>query len=137
MQRDRGHEALPLLLAVLAEPLRLRYGTGHSDADLAFRRHSYALRSRYADQLDVLFQHFCNDQVLLLRSEDLQSSPATVVTQVCAFIGTTQTPAGNTFPPIFKGNYRPPKAWSPGMLALRWRLRCETRVLATRPGVQL
>ena len=137
MQRSRGFETLPLLMATLAESRRLRGRRDGTSSDLEFRRYSYVLRSRYADQLDALFRHFSRDKILLLRSEDLQSNPAAVVAQACAFIGATEAPPDNTYPPVFKGSYSAPSRWSPGMLLLRWRLRHEVRELSERHGFDL
>lgn len=134
MQRSRNIEQLTLFLAVLAEPWRLRFS---ADPDLESRIHSYVLRGRYSDQLDTLYQHFPKKQVLLLRSRDLLHRPDAVLSQVCTFLGIDEMP-GKTAPMmVFKGNYSPPFRHTPGMLALRWRLRNEKRKLAKRHGLEL
>ncbi|WP_168198941.1 sulfotransferase [Luteimonas granuli] len=138
MERGRGLESRSLLAAVLLEPWRLRKHSDDWSPDSPLRVCSYVARGRYAGQLDVLLRHFPRGQVLLLRSRDLAARPTQVLAQVTDFLGVSRLPdrAGGT-ERVFVGDYRPPAAWSPGRLALRWRLRGEVAALARRHGVLL
>lgn len=135
MERGRGKESLSLLGAVLFERRRL---SGHEDdwsAKSPLRVCSYAARSRYAAQLAALYAHFPREQVLVLRSSDLDRDPGQVASQVTGFLGV----APHALPGrdrVFAGTYRTPSRFSPGRLALRWTLRGEKRALA-RIGVEL
>lgn len=136
MERQRGHEALPLVLAALLEDWRLR-GRGRDwSLDSPLRRHNYAARGRYTRQLDALLSAFPPAQVLLLRSADLQARPAETVARVFAFLGVAPLP-GQQFSPHFQGGYRRPPALSPGRLLLRWRLRGEKARLRRQYGIDL
>lgn len=136
MARRRGHERLPLLAALLAEPWRAWRGARSADG-FALRKFSYVARSRYARQLDRLFRHVPRAQVLLLRSADLRRDPAAVLARTCEFLGVPPPPAGEALAPVFEGGYERPPAWSPGLWWLRWRLAGETRALARRHGLDL
>lgn len=135
MERERGHERLPLWLAVLLERGRLR---GRSD-DLArgsrLRRFSYRARGDYARQLDTLYAHFPRDQVLLLRSERLRSDPEACVRDACGFLGVQPPAPGTTYAPVFVGDYRPAPPGSPGTRLLRWLMRRELRDMRERYGI--
>ncbi len=137
MQRTRGVERFPLLLAVMLEPFRLRRWLRGRHADQRARRQSYVLRGRYATQLDRLVKRFPSRNILLLRSQDLRTDPAEVLKRVCEFLGIGGMPADIEFKPAFEGHYRRPSKWSPGVLLLRWLLRNESAELARRHGLQL
>ena len=138
MERGRGLESRSLFAAVVLEPWRLR---GHRDdwsQHSPLRVCSYASRGRYARQLDVLLGHFPREQVLLLRTRDLSEQPADVLAQVTSFLGVSRLPGDvGRQERVFVGSYRAPAPWSPGRLALKWRLRGETAALARRHGVVL
>ena len=135
MERERGHERLPLWLAVLLERWRLR---GHAD-DLArgsrLRRCSYRARGDYARQLDTLYAHFPREQVLLLRSERLRSDPEACVRDACDFLGVAPPAVGTTYEPVFVGDYRPVSPRAPGTRLLRWLMRRELRDMRERYGI--
>ena len=90
MEKNRDKEQLPLWLALLAEPLRLRLAedAGHSDSHL--RRHSYRRRGLYSRQLRNLYRWFDPAQVLVLRSEDLRNDHDAVLRRVFAFLGVAE-----------------------------------------------
>ena len=123
MERARGNESLPLWLALLLEPWRLR---GHQE-DFArsspLRRYSYRARGDYARQLDVLHARFPPEQVLLLRSDALMRDPHAALLQVCAFIGTTPPPVQEVYERVFVGDYSPWTAhdWRRRLLRHWWR----------------
>ena len=135
MERERGHERLPLWLAVLLERRRLR---GHAD-DLArgsrLRRCSYRARGDYARQLDTLYTHFPREQVLLLRSERLRNDTEACVRDACRFLGVPPPAPGTAYEPVFVGDYRPASPGSPGARLLRWLMRRELRDMRERYGI--
>lgn len=137
MQRSRGAERFPLLLAVMLEPLRLRSWFRGRHSDMHLRKHSYVLRGRYAAQLDRMIELFPRDHILLLRSQDLRAEPQEVLERVCLFLGISSMPTDVRFSPVFEGPYRTPSRWSPGVLLLRWLLRKESAELARRHQLQL
>ena len=90
MQRARGKEKAPLWLALLAEPLRLRRCANPRDWGSAVRLCSYRARGLYSLQLRNLHRHFSRDQVLIVRSRDLQQDHHAVLRQVFAFLGVAE-----------------------------------------------
>ena len=132
MERQRGHERLPLWLAVVLERWRLR---GHADdfaRGSALRRFSYRARGDYARQLAVLYAHFPREQVLVLRSEHLRSDPETCVRDVCAFLGVAPPPPGTAYAPVFVGDYPPASPTALDTRLLRWLMRRELRAMRDR-----
>ena len=65
MEAGRGNETLPLWLALLLEPIRLRRSARSR------RRHGYRDRGLFSLQLRALQGCFASEQLLVLRSEDL------------------------------------------------------------------
>jgi hypothetical protein len=53
----------------------------------SFTEHTYKSRGRYAEQLERYLQWYSQDQLLVLRSEDLFVNPHTVLRRVFAFLG--------------------------------------------------
>ena len=86
MEKNRDKEHLPLWLALLAEPFRLRRREDAKHVDSHLRRHSYRRRGLYSLQLRNLYRHFDHDRVLVLRSEDLLHDHDTVLRQVFTFL---------------------------------------------------
>jgi hypothetical protein len=114
-ERTRGYEWRSPGAALEREPMRLAGEEERLLADQRYRSHahrhfSYLGRSRYAAQLERWFAHFPREQVLVVRSEDLFSSPATIVTTVLRFLGLA--PSAELNPQqcagaLNVGNYRP------------------------------
>ncbi|MES2857712.1 MAG: sulfotransferase [Pseudomonadota bacterium] len=133
MEHERGHERLPLLAAMLLERWRLR---GHwLDFSMAspLRHHSYRARGDYARQLDVLFAHFPEDQVLLLRSDALLRDPASVLSRVHGFLGIEDLAVHEGMRErVFVGDYVPPPRNGITMTCLRWLMRRERRAMRER-----
>lgn len=123
MERSRGHESLPLWLALLAERWRLR---GHEE-DFArgspLRRYSYRARGDYARQIDALHARFPREQVLLLRSDALIRDPRAVILQACDFLGTTAPQPQAEYERVFVGDYAPwaGNDWRKRLLRRWWR----------------
>jgi hypothetical protein len=70
----------------------------------AHRHFGYVGRSRYAEQLRRLHEHFTSEQVLVLRSETLFADPVTTMDRVFAHLG---------LPPHRQDEHRPHKALRP------------------------
>ena len=87
MERARGDERLPLWLALLSEPFRLRRCRDARRADSAMRRHSYRRRGLYSLQLRNLYRHFDRGGVLVIRTQDLLRRHDAVLRQAFAFLG--------------------------------------------------
>lgn len=117
MERAWGRERRSLWQALLLERWRLwRHGDDFS-MESPLRHGSYALRSDYARQLDVLFQHFPAEQVLLLDSASLAQQSERCYARVCAFLGVAPASPLPPFERVFVGSYPPlsPMGW-------RWRV---------------
>jgi hypothetical protein len=100
--RRLGLEPLAPEAAIAAEPARL-LGAEAALAAAAGRHgshqeHSYVSRSRYERQLPLWQARFGPEQLLLLRSEDLFTDPATVWERLQAFLGLTPLPLRGALP---------------------------------------
>lgn len=136
MERGRGHERLPLPAAMLLERWRLRSHREDFSMESPMRRHSYRARGNYARQLDVLFAHFPEDQVLLLRSNALLRDPAAVLSRVHGFLGIEdQAVPGTRLERVFVGDYDAPRPNGFTMTVLRWLMRRERRAMRERYGI--
>lgn len=129
MERKRGHESLPLFAALLAERWRLRGKLDDFGAESPIRRHSYRLRSDYAPQLAVLYSHFPREQVLVLRSDALLSSPHAALSRIHDFLGLEPPHQGANVSPAFVGNYPRwgPSDWRRRLLCWWWRDEIEAQ----------
>lgn len=136
MERQRGHERWPLPLALWLEHGRLRRDIAHLAPGSSLRTHSYRMRGDYAAQLDVLFAHFPREQVLLLRSDALQSATPTVVSRACEFLGVSSPAPNQTYAPVFTGDYPRIPRGSLRWRLLRWWFRRELRTMRERYGLR-
>ena len=96
----RGFEELGPDAALAAETERL----AQPDDDarwFAHRHHSYVGRSRYAEQLRRLREHFPEEQVLVVQSEQVFTAPEVTMGRVFDHLG---------LPPHAQGDYRAHKA---------------------------
>lgn len=137
MEHSRGTEPRSLLMALMAEPWRLR---GHRDDwanDSPLRAWSYVARGRYVRQLDTLFAQFPRGQVLLLRSQDLATATDAILGTVVDFLGLPPMPRPLDLPRVFEGGYPPPPRLSPTRLFLHAALRGEVEALRDKYGVDL
>lgn len=132
MERQRGKEGWPLSLALLLERRRLRRDAGNLARDSSLRRHSYRARGDYASQLDALFARFPREQVLLLRSDELRTTPAIVVARVCDFLGIAPPAPDAVYAPVFTGDYPRIPRGSLRWRLLRWWFRRELRAMGER-----
>ena len=87
MERQREREALPFLEALKAEPERAR-----SALPLQLRVQSYADRGFYTRQLHRLWCHFPASQLLVLRTEALQTELDATLERVADFLGVAPFP---------------------------------------------
>ena len=90
-----GLEDLPFAEAIAAEETRLAGQLEEMEHNpyarvLPFRRHSYAARGSYAEQLDRWFDLFPRDQFLVLKFEDLIAHPVATLNRIADFIGVEQ-----------------------------------------------
>ncbi len=90
MQRARGKEKAPLWMALLAEPWRLRRCANPREWGSPTRVCSYRARGLYSLQLRNLHRHFPRQQVLIVRSRDLQQDHEAVLRRVFAFLGVAE-----------------------------------------------
>ena len=128
MEKNRDMEHLPLWLALLAEPFRLRRREDVTHVDSHLRRHAYRRRGLYGRQLRNLYRHFDRDRVLVLRSEDLLHRHDAVLRRVFAFLGVSEEVR---VPPRIvyagdRGDRRHPvvsRLLGVSYLVERWRLR--------------
>lgn len=83
MEVERGADNVPFDFAIRQGRWRLRdVPINHA----AWRTFSYVERGFYGRQVDRLLQLFDRDNVLLLRSNDLKSDPASTLASIAAFL---------------------------------------------------
>ncbi len=114
----RGHEHLPLAKALAAEEQRLAGETDRLAAEptyvsKAHMHHGYVARSQYAPQIERWLEHFPGEQLLLLRTEDLQREPEPTLGRVTDFLGVDRLPVAD-YP---KYNERSYDEVDPGIVA--------------------
>ncbi len=96
----RGFETLPPLAALEAEAGRLAQ-PDETARWYAHRHFSYAGRSRYAEQIERLREHFPASAVLVVHSDDIFERPAPTLARVFDHLG---------LPPHVQEDYRAHKA---------------------------
>src|SRR5262249_3446166 len=87
-----GREPLPIEAALAQEEGRINQEFERMRADgryvsRAHRWSSYKARGRYAEQLQLILQHFPAEQLLIVKSEDLFREPQRIFDAACAHIG--------------------------------------------------
>ncbi len=102
MMLARGYERLPLWLALIIEPLRLRFA-GKKLA-LAHRRFSYLNRGKYAAQLIRLRQYFPDRQILILDNSELKNLHDQTLNKIYRFLGVDEQ-VKITPEVVFSGQY--------------------------------
>ncbi len=118
MERARGDERLPFWLALLLEPLRLYRHRDDFRTASPLRHHSYFRRGCYDRQIAVLHRHVPPEQVLVLRSDDLDRAPDATLARVYRFLGVAAPEPPPTPRRVFVG----PKP-APQRSLLAWCLR--------------
>ena len=86
-QKNRGRERRPLWLALLLEPLRLRRPHDPRAFGSITRVCAYRRRGLYSRQLRNLYRHFDREQVLVLRTRDLEERHDAALRRVFTFLG--------------------------------------------------
>jgi hypothetical protein len=87
MNFRKGIEPLPFEEAIAAEPERLRARSDCSDAGWRAASHiSYLTRGLYAEQLQRWFDHFPQEQVLVIKSETFFALPDEIFAQTLRFL---------------------------------------------------
>ena len=86
-QKRRGKERRPLWLALLLEPLRLRRRHNPRASGSLTRVCAYRRRGLYSLQLRNLYRSFDREQVLIVRTRDLEEHHDAVLRRVFAFLG--------------------------------------------------
>lgn len=126
MEKNRDKEHLPLWLALLAEPFRLRLPEDAAHIDSHLRRHSYRRRGLYSRQLRNLYRWFDPECVLILRAEDLRQRHDAVLRRVFAFLGVPEdvrVPAEIVYPGDRGGRRHRAVTWLLRLSYLGERLR--------------
>jgi len=93
MEYARGLETEPFAWCIREGRERL----AHSETPGFHRVHSYVERGFYGSQVDRLLPLFDLDQILFLRSEDLEHDAGSVLARICDFIG-APAPVGQITP---------------------------------------
>ena len=86
-QKNRGRERRPLWLALLLEPLRVRRSHNPRAIGSLTRVFTYRGRGLYSRQLRNLYRHFDREQVLVLRTRDLEERHDAALRRVFTFLG--------------------------------------------------
>ena len=87
MEKSRGHEKLPLALALALESTRLARDSNPTAPFSPTRLHSYRARGKYRAQLRNLFRHFQRDNILIVRNRDLRERHDATLRRVFEFLG--------------------------------------------------
>jgi hypothetical protein len=103
MEYGRGNDSLPLWLALLLEPVRLRYARGRRK-DAAVRCYSYSDRGVYDIQLRRLNEYFSPGQILIVENATLRSDHAGTLAKIFAFLGVDDQ-VSIPSEQIFRGDY--------------------------------
>ena len=118
LERSRGNESLDFASALDAEAERLAGEEARLVAEAGYisaahKHTSYLARGDYAPQLQRWFANFPRDQLLIIRSEDLFSSPAEAFAEVTSFLGIATEPR----PPFSVHNRAPGSPLDPTLRA--------------------
>lgn len=136
MERGRGDERWPFWAAMMLERWRLR---GHADdfsLDSPLRRYSYRARGDYARQLDVLYAHFPQEQVLLLRNEALAREPERTMSRIWEFLGVEPFASREDgYGRVFEGGYQALRHDGMRFAVLKWLMAGEMRRARHRYGL--
>jgi hypothetical protein len=87
MERERGNEHLPFLLALLLEKFRLGKDSAPRSKGSAHRSFSYIDRGYYSRQLEEILSSFPLHQVLVISNDALKHSHDATLDKVFDFLG--------------------------------------------------
>ncbi len=88
--KRHGFETLELADALFAEKDRMSNGNKFSH-----QKHSYVSRSRYVEQLSRYEELFPENQILIIKSEDLFQNTSIILSKIYKFIGVDEQPINN------------------------------------------
>jgi len=107
MRTQRGGETLSFADAIAAEPERLAAEPPRGPGEYrrsAWMHHGYLMRSRYAEHLRRWFEVFPQEQLLVVRVEDLHAEPEVVMPKVLEHLRLDPGPLeGASFPHLNVG----------------------------------
>lgn len=109
--RSKGREPLSFEAALDAEDERLAGEVERIVADPSYEsfahiNHSYAARSRYADQLEAWLKVFPREQLLVLSADDLFVDAGPLVSEALRFLGLPGADL-SPYPPLNTREYEP------------------------------
>jgi len=139
LQVKLGNESLPFEQALQQETARLNgeIDKMKADEDYKSRPHrlfSYLSRGKYAEQLEHWHQYFTEDQLLILKSEDLFQSPQKAFSEVLTFLRLSSFQL--RYFPILNKNSNDTQLHPDMRVQLEEFFAPHNRVLATRYGIQ-
>lgn len=87
-EKQRGHESLPIMEALLEEERRMESVIQMKDyKNNSFIHHSYKSRGHYREQLERFLKFFPRQQILIVSSEEFFSDQKKTLRQVIDFVG--------------------------------------------------
>jgi len=112
--RQSGVEALSFEEAIDAEEKRLageeeKIRQNEKYASFNHRHYSYLARSTYINQLPAWLNIFPREQLLILKSEDLYTAPASIVRQTLEYLNVPVSTEQRTYKPFNEAKYTPMK----------------------------
>lgn len=100
-KKKRHKEPLQLKEALIQEKKRLKYALKKEDyRSYNFIHYAYKKRGLYKEQLERYREHFSEEQMLILGSEELFSNPEMAVRKVFKFVGVDPKFKINDFNPV-------------------------------------
>lgn len=92
-----GYETLSLEDAIANEPIRLqgeaeKLLAGQIERSFNYQHYSYLSRGLYFEQLKAWMRFFPKEQLLILKSEELDSQPSAILNQVFDFLDVSECP---------------------------------------------
>ncbi len=112
--RQSGVETLSFEGAIDAEEKRLageeeKIRQNEKYASFNHRHYSYLARSTYINQLPAWLNIFPREQLLILKSEDLYSDPASIVKQTLEYLNVPASTQQGAYKPFNEAKYTPMK----------------------------
>ena len=87
MEKSRGAEYLPFMLALMLEPFRLMRDRLPRKVGSSHRVHSYRARGLYSRQLEALYGVFPRNQVFIVYNNDLKFAHDETLQSIFDFLG--------------------------------------------------
>ena len=106
-ERRRGRESLPIMEALEAEAEHMDAVRAVGDfKDTRWICKAYMTRGLYAQQLELVFEHYPYERVLILESSEFYGDPKATLAQVLDFIGLDDTGFEVDLTPVGVGTNR-------------------------------